>query len=256
MSFWGAIIGGTAGLAIGGPIGGLIGAIAGHAMARPSRSDSAHSADLYDSADFGSATPEEVRSAAFTVATVALGAKMAKADGVVTSDEVAAFKEVFRVPRSEEKNLSRLFKAAHQRSEGFEPYAQQIAKMFSGNPAVLEQLLFCLTHIARADGTLHQKEIRYLLEVSKIFGLDSHAFERVTEITLHGDNADPWRILGVASTVPDSELKSAYRKLIRENHPDRLIAQGMPEEAIRAATERLAAINHAYDVVSAKRGLS
>ena len=241
MSIWGKIIGGAAGFAIGGPIGALIGAVAGHAVDRH-RSQSEEPEDA-------------TKSIAFTIGVIALGAKMAKADGVVTRDEVDAFKRVFRVPADEVKNVSRVFDQARKDSRGFEPYARQIAGMFAENPAVLEELLHCLTIIARADGVIHPDEVVYLRSVADIFGLDDSAFERITALGADGDTSDPYRVLGVSREVSDDEIKSTYRTLVRETHPDKLIAEGLPEELVELANEKLAAINDASDRIAAERGL-
>jgi DnaJ like chaperone protein len=226
---------------IGGPIGALIGAVAGHAV---------------DKVRSNTAEPEDAtKSVAFTIATIALGAKMAKADGVVTRDEVEAFKRVFRVPPEDVKDVSRVFDQARKDSRGFEPYARQIAGMFADNPAVLEELLYCLTLIARADGVMHLEEVKYLRSVADIFGLDDLAFERITKVLGGADTSDPYKILGVSPDMTNDEIKSAYRALVRENHPDKLMADGLPEELIDMATDKLAAINDAYDKVSTERGI-
>jgi DnaJ like chaperone protein len=127
--------------------------------------------------------------------------------------------------------------------------------MFADNPAVLEELLYCLTLIARADGVMHPEEVKYLRSVADIFGLDDHAFERITEVSGDLETSDPYKILGVSRDMTNDEIKSAYRSLVRENHPDKLIADGLPEELIDMATEKLAAINDAFDKVSTERGL-
>jgi DnaJ like chaperone protein len=242
MSVWGKVIGGVGGLMIGGPIGALIGAVAGHAV---------------DKVRSNTAEPEDAtKSVAFTIATIALGAKMAKADGVVTRDEVEAFKRVFRVPPEDVKDVSRVFDQARKDSRGFEPYARQIAGMFADNPAVLEELLYCLTLIARADGVMHLEEVKYLRSVGDIFGLDDLAFERITKVSGGAETSDPYKILGISRDMTNTEIKSAYRGLVRENHPDKLIADGLPEELIDMATEKLAEINDAYDKVSAERGIN
>jgi len=239
MSIWGKILGGAAGFALGGPLGALIGAAAGHAvdaMRRPHGED-------------------QTRSIAFTIAIIALGAKLAKADGVVTRDEVEAFKRVFRIPVGEVKNVGRVFDQARRDHRGFEPYAEQVARMFRDNPAVLEELLYCLAYVARADGHVHPNELDYLRKVSGIFGLDDRAFERVTSLRTPAGKTDYYSVLGVNRKMSNDELKSAYRKLVRENHPDALTAQGMPEEFVQLANERLAAINHAWDEISRERGI-
>ncbi len=244
MSVWGKILGGAAGFAIGGPLGALLGGLAGHAVdkMRQSTEDGAEAADA-------------TKNVAFTIGVIVLGAKMAKADGVVTRDEIGAFKEVFRVPPGEMKNVGRLFDQARRDSRGFEPYARQLGRMFRQNPAVLEELLEGLFHIAKADGQVTEEELEYLASVAKIFGLDPERWERVKAANVTSGDADPYGVLGVRGDVSDDELKGAYRRLVRENHPDKLVAQGMPQEFVDLANDKLAQINSAYDKVRKQRGL-
>jgi DnaJ like chaperone protein len=241
MSVWGKILGGAAGFAMGGPIGALLGGLAGHAIDK-----------IRSGAEGGDATKQ----VAFTIGVVVLGAKMAKADGVVSPEEIVAFRQVFRVPPEEMKNVGRVFDRARQDAEGFEPYARQIAGLFQDNPAVLEDLLDGLFHIAKADNVFHPAEKEYLRRVAEIFGFGEADFARISESHVGADAADPHTVLGVAHDVSDAELKSAYRRLVREHHPDTLIAQGMPQEFIDVANEKLAAINNAYERVTKQRGLS
>jgi DnaJ like chaperone protein len=246
MSIWGKIIGGAAGFALGGPLGALLGAVAGHAVDRH-REETSEGVPIDDRG--------ATRQIAFTIAVIALGAKMAKADGVVSRAEVAAFKDVFHVPPKELKNVGRVFDQARQDPGGFEPYARQIAAMFRKNHPVLEELLDGLFHIARADGQVHDAEIEFIREVAKIFGLSEADFARIREANVGPDKADPYTILGVARDASDEEIKAARRKLVRDNHPDRLMAQGVPKEFIEMATEKLAAINAAYDKIALERGM-
>ena len=119
-----------------------------------------------------------------------------------------------------------------------------------------EELLGALFHIALADGHLHQAELAYLRGVAEIFGFDERDFERIhASHTGAPEASDPYEILGVSRDASESDIKSAYRKLIRENHPDRLIAQGMPEEMIEIANEKMAAINEAYDRILTLRNM-
>jgi DnaJ like chaperone protein len=190
----------------------------------------------------------------FTIALIALSAKMAKADGVVTEKEIAAFERIVRVPPGEEAAVRRVFDLAQQDIAGFETYAAQIARLFRDNPAMLEDILDGLFEIAKADGMLHPAEAQFLERVAEIFGFSPNEFRRIRASHFGPDEADPYAVLGVAYDADEVEIKRTYRRLVRENHPDSLIARGVPEEFIRLATEKLAAINVAYDRVSRERG--
>ena len=244
MSIWGKILGGAAGFALGGPLGALIGAFAGHAfdLMRAGRGGMV-----------GGAVGESARQAAFTVAVIVLGAKMAKADGYVAPEEIRAFREVFHVPPGEIKEVGRIFNAARREAGGFEPYARQVAKLFADRPAVLEELLEALFHIAKADGVVRPEEIDFLRRVSNIFGFDERAFERIRAGHTGPDDQDPYEILGVSRTASDQEIKTVYHRLIRETHPDRLVAQGMPQEFVDIANQKMATINAAHDRIRKER---
>lgn len=243
MSIWGKILGGVGGFAVGGPIGLLVGALGGHMIDK-----------IRDETDGGSQN-DQTKSITFTIGIIVLGAKMAKADGQVTDDEVAAFKQVFHVPDNEVSNVAKIFNQARKDSHGFETYAQQMADTFRQTPTVLEEILWCLTHIAKADGVIHPAELEYLQAVARIFGFDGSSFERVTGLCNAGKTADPYVMLGLTAKASDQEIKTAHRKLVIENHPDKLTAQGMPEEFIEMANEKLATINAAYDEIKKQRGI-
>jgi DnaJ like chaperone protein len=195
------------------------------------------------------------KSVAFTIGVIALGAKMAKADGIVSGEEVAAFKQVFHVPEDELAGVARVFNLAKQDVAGYEYYARQIKRLFADRPQVLEDVIDSLFHIAKADRAVHEREIAFLESVSGIFGFDAADFRRIRARHLRPGRSDPYAVLGLNSDAAGDEIKRRYRKLVRENHPDRHIAQGMPEELIDIATERLARINAAYDEIALERGL-
>lgn len=252
MSIWGKVIGGVTGFAVGGPIGAIIGAVAGHHVLDKSKSVT------------GKIGNEE-RQIAFTTAVIILSAKMAKADGHVTRDEVDAFKEVFHIPPGEAHAVGQVFDQAKASADGFEPYAEQISQMFSGDWNVLEQLLGALFHIAKADGHIHPEEVRYLHGVALLFGFSDRDFQRIQTIHLSGWGGeggraqkadDAYEILGVGVNASDDEVKSTYRNLVRENHPDVLTAKGLPQEFIDLANDKLATINDAYDRIKKQRGFN
>ena len=192
------------------------------------------------------ATPPE-KSIAFTIGMIALGAKMAKADGVVTQGEINAFKQVFQVPRGNLAAVARVFNLAKQDVAGFDSYARQIARLFKTKSVILEDVLDGLFHIAKADDALHPAEINFLAAVAAIFGFSEAEFLVIKSRHVAGETVDPYRILGLDGGASPDAIKQRYRKLVRENHPDRHIAAGVPEEMIVLATERLQRINEAYD---------
>jgi DnaJ like chaperone protein len=240
MSIWGKLGGATAGFFLGGgPIGALVGAFAGHV--------------LFDR-DAPPSGGAETPGLAFTIAIIALSAKLAKADGVVTEDEEEAFQRIFRVPPHEEANVRRIFNLARQDTAGYEAYAYQIAGIFRGNPAVLEDILDGLFEIAKADGVYHPGEAIFMERVSEIFGFAPNEFRRIRASHFGADKDDPYMILGVAYTASEDEIRSTYRLLVKQNHPDSLIARGVPPEFLKLANDKLAAINGAFDVIEKERG--
>lgn len=198
-------------------------------------------------------TPPE-RKVGFAIAVIALGAKMAKADGRVTRDEVAAFREVFKIAREDEPGAAKVFNLARQDVAGFEEYAQKIRAMFGEGDEALCDIMEGLFHIAMADGTYHPGEDAFLERVAGIFGMPEARFRRVRSRFVPDAAPDPYDILGVAHDAPLGDIQAAWRGLVRENHPDRMIARGLPEEALRLAESRMAAINQAWEDIQAERG--
>jgi DnaJ like chaperone protein len=238
-SIWGKIGGAGLGLALGGPIGALLGGVAGHVLVDR------------EGAVFGT-TPREIL---FTTGLVALAAKMAKSDGVVVRHEVEAFERIVDVPEAERDRVRRLFDLAKSTTEGFEAYARQIGDAFKDEPHLLEDVLDGLFHIAKADGAVHEAEYAYCQAVAGAFGLEGKDFDRIA--ARHVRRADdPYLILDASRDLSNEELKRHYRRLVADNHPDREIARGLPPEAIKIATERLAAINEAWDRVARERGIT
>ncbi|MBX2805402.1 MAG: molecular chaperone DjiA [Hyphomicrobiales bacterium] len=236
MSVWGKLAGAAAGLAIGGPLGALLGGIAGHLVV-----------------DRESEPDEVDKQLAFTIGVIALGAKMAKADGHVSTDEVHAFKEVFRVPESEKDNVARIFNLAKQDTAGFESYAKQLARLFGDDPEMLRNILEGLFHIAEADQIIHPSERAYLQTVATHFGIGETEFQYILSRHCATTRQSSYQVLGVAPDISDEELRSKYRKLMVENHPDKLIARGLPQEMIDIANKKIAVVNEAYDEIQKER---
>ncbi|MBO0343711.1 J domain-containing protein [Roseibium limicola] len=200
------------------------------------------------------AKPEGANTVGFTVAMIALSAKMAKADGIVTNDEVLAFGELFEVPEGEGRNVVRLFNLAKEDVAGFEIYAKKLADLFPYDRITLIDILDGLFHIAKADGVLHEAELEYLARVAEIFGLDAREFDHILARHARRDG-DPYKVLGADPSLDNEALKRHYRQAVRQTHPDQLMARGVPQEFVRIANDRLAALNVAWDQIRAERQL-
>ena len=195
-------------------------------------------------------SPED--SVAFTIAVISLGAKMAKADGLVTKDEVAAFREVFHIASRYEDQAAHVFNYARQDVAGYEVYANQLARMFEGNDAVKENIVEGLFHIAVADGRYHPAEDDFVHTVAQKFEISEKAFRAMRTRFAPNAQADAYDVLGVSPDMSIDDIRTAWRKAIRETHPDTLASQGLPEEAMTMATKRMIAVNKAWEEIYEK----
>ena len=196
--------------------------------------------------------PETRRRVAFSVAMIALSAKMAKADGVVTETEVAAFQQVFAYPAEEAKNVARLYNLAKQDVAGYQAYAEKLSGFCSSglaNCPMLENVIDGLFHIAKADGAVHEKEMLFLQDVAQIFRISEEHFERITARHVHVEGRDPYVVLGVSRKDDFPTIRKHYHALVRENHPDRMMARGLPTSFQAIANDRMARFNDAFAAI-------
>ncbi len=186
------------------------------------------------------------QSTAFTGAFVALAAKMAAADGVAVRAEADAFERFLEVAPDEFKGIRRIYDQAKEDVTGFEIYADRIGQMLKDDPATKRSVLECLLMIACADGVLHPAEDHYLKKVACRFGYSDVEFSSIRALFIH-DPESPFAILDLPPDASIADIRTRYRKLVRANHPDRLMAKGAPPAVVKAATQKLAAINTAYE---------
>jgi DnaJ like chaperone protein len=198
------------------------------------------------------AAPE--RSVAFTIGVIALSAKMAKADGVVSPREIEAFRRVFQFSAEEAANVTRVFNLAKQDTAGYEAYADQIAALLGDDRRLLQHVLEGLLYVAAADGALHPKEDVFLKSVASRFGFSDNDYRFFRARFVH-DADNPYDVLKLPPAASNAEIRAQYRKLVADNHPDKLIGRGVPAEFVDLATRKLAAINAAYDSIAKERGL-
>ncbi|MEO0982824.1 MAG: molecular chaperone DjiA [Pseudomonadota bacterium] len=191
----------------------------------------------------------------FTAAVVGLGAKLAKADGTVTDDEIQVFTRVFRASPEDADAVRRVFNLARQTVRGYEGYARRIGKRYANRPCLLEGVLDGLFQIAGADGVVTHDELIFLETVSNAFGFEPATFRRIKASHLGPDPEDPYVVLGVAHDAPFGDIRTAYRRLMADNHPDRVVIRGAPREFEDAAHEKAAMITSAYARIRAERGM-
>ena len=193
----------------------------------------------------------------FSLAVIALAAKLARVDGPVNRLEIDAFKRLFRVPPEAARDVGRLFDQARDTPADFAPYARQLAESFADHAGVREDVLAALFTIARADGAVNTTELDMLARIGQVLGVSSAGWTRAKTGAARSDSTDedPYAVLGVARATPDAAIRTAWKNLMRENHPDSLASRGVPQEFIDSAHAKVARINAAWDRVKRERGL-
>jgi DnaJ like chaperone protein len=253
MMYWGKIIGGMAGFAMGGPVGMLFGAAIGHAADEGGLNGFASRALPFDAARIAAMLGN--REQIFAVGVTVLAAKLAKCDGPVSRAEIDAFKRSFAIPEGNTQEVGRLFDNARESAAGFESYAAQLGQAFSDNRGILEQVLAGLTQIARADGPVNAAEADFLARVAHGFGLDMDQAQRAGRGVAPPPAEDPYAVLGIERKASNEAVRTRWKALMRENHPDSMASRGVPAEVIAQAGDRVARINAAYDLIKRERKL-
>ena len=235
MSIWGSLIGGMIGLSLGGPFGMLLGSLIGGKISR-ARSRAGMGAF---------AQPQQV----FALSLIVLSAKLCKADGRISREELIAVKDKLKIPENELDQVGKIFNKAKEESQGYEPYAQQIAQIYRGNLNVLEEVINTLFYIAEADGNVSTSELEMIENISSIFGLSQAQFRSIKESRKSSDKLNPYIVL---ESNPDDDLqkiRKKYIKLSKDHHPDLLISKGVPKEVIDESKKKMRAINSAWDQI-------
>jgi len=197
--------------------------------------------------------PEVRKQVGFSVAMIALSAKMAKADGIVTVDEVEAFQRLFAIPERERKNVAKLYNLAKKDVSGYHAYAKQVKNLFPDHDVIYQDVMDGLFHIAKADGLIHENEMLFMDDVAGIFDLTDREYDQIKMRHVANDNLDPYLILDADPNWDYRKLKNHYIDLVKQNHPDKLVARGVPEEFVAIANDRLSSINTAWELIEAKR---
>ena len=236
MSIWGSLIGGMVGFSLGGPFGMLLGSLIGGKISRARASGGG----------FGSfGKPQQI----FALSLIVLSAKLSKADGQVSKEELIAVRDKLKIPENEIEQVGKIFNKAKQESTGYEPYAQQIAQIYKNNPNVLEEVINILFYIAEADGNVSQSELDMMQNIARIFGLNQAQFNSIKESRKSSDKLNPYIVLESKPEEDLQAIRKRYLQLSKEHHPDILISKGVPQEVIEESKKKMRAINSAWDQI-------
>ena len=235
MSIWGSIIGGFVGFSFAGPIGALIGSMVGGRISSARRSGFQRNF-----------VPSQQ---VFAIALIILTAKLAKADGNVSKEELVAIKEKLKIPEHEIDQVGKIFNTAKEDSLGYEPYAQQITQIYRNNPAVLDEVINILFYVAEADGNVSDSEVVIIRSIAKIFGLSESQFAGIKESRKSSDKLNPYLVLGCDPNDDFVAIRKKYLLLSKEHHPDILVSKGVPQEVIEESKKKMRAINSAFDQI-------
>ena len=235
MSIWGSLIGGFVGFSFAGPIGALIGSMLGGRISSARRSGFQQSF----------AQSQQI----FAISLIILTAKLSKADGYVSKEELVAVKQKLKIPEHEIDQVGKIFNKAKEDSLGYEPYAQQIAKIYRKQPAVLDEVINILFYIAEADGNVSESELSMIRNIANIFGLNDKQFSGIKESRKSSDKLNPYVVLGCDPSEDFTTIRKKYLKLSKEHHPDILVSKGVPKEIIEESKKKMRAINSAFDKI-------
>ena len=235
MAIWGSLIGGMIGFSLGGPFGMLLGSLLGGKISR-ARATSG----------FGSAAQGQK---IFALSLIVLSAKLSKADGQVSREELIAVKDKLKIPENELDQVGQIFNKAKEESIGYEPYAKQIANFYKGQINVLEEVINTLFYIAEADGHVSNEELKMIKHISQIFGLNEAEFAGIVESRKSSDKLNPYLVLESSPDDDIQTIRKKYLKLSKEHHPDLLVSKGVPEEVLEESKKKIRAVNLAWDQV-------
>ena len=235
MSIWGSLLGGVIGFSLGGPFGALLGSFLGGKISNISSSNT-----------FAS---QQNSQQIFALSLIILSAKLSKADGRVSKEELIAVKDKLQIPDSEIDQVAKIFNKAKDESTGYEPYAKQISEIFKRNQNVLEEVINILFYIAEADGNVSNEEESMIANIAFIFGLSQNQYESIKESRKSSDKLNPYIVLESQPTDDLKSIRKKYIKLSKEHHPDLLISKGVPSEVINESKNKMRSINAAWDQI-------
>jgi DnaJ like chaperone protein len=263
MGWWGKLLGGTFGFMLGGPLGALLGAALGHNFDK-----GLHIAD--EMGGFQRGNQQRVQTAFFTASFSVMGA-ICKADGQVSEDEIAIARQVMgqmQLSPEQKKTAMALFNEGKKGDFPLLDVLQQLKREIGFRPNLQRMFLEIQLYAAYADGVMHADELRLLKKVCEVLRFPRHEFDRIDaaiRAQFHHQGSgrpgkpagisikDAYAVLNVSNKASDAEIKRAYRRLLSQHHPDKLVSKGLPEEMMKIATDRTHEIRTAYEKIKEER---
>jgi DnaJ like chaperone protein len=257
MAWWGTLLGGTLGYMFGGPLGALLGAALGRNFDQGLKATGRPGV-------FGAGEQQRVQAAFFT-ATFSVMGHIAKADGKVTPDEISSTESIMarmQLDAQQRKAAIGLFNAGKQADFQLHAVLAQFRQECHRRRNLVQMFLEIQIATAMADGHVHASEKRALFTIGEQLGFDRAAIEQLLRFAGSSAAMDSgraslstaYKVLGVDRDASDAEVKKAYRRLMNQHHPDKLISKGLPEEMMKLATEKTQEIKSAYEQIKKSRG--
>jgi len=253
MSWFGKLTLGTLGLIFGGPLGAVAGAALGHILIDKSSDLVNQTIRPQQGPQF---EPAERTQATYFISLFSILGKLSKIDGVVTRDEITVVKDfINNLPMAErEKQFARqVFNEAKDSRYSIEDFATELYQAARTQPTLLLSFLDLLFKIAAADGALHPAEETALKSVKNIFKISDTQFENIKAVYFK-DFDKYYKILNCTPESSNQEIKSSYKKLVKDFHPDKIVSKGLPEEFIDFASNRFREIQESYEKIRQERG--
>jgi len=265
MNIWGKVIGGALGFVLGGPIGLFIGVWIGSSFDKGLKQDF--------SGVFGQSDPAETQRVFFTTTFSVMG-HIAKADGVVSKQEIAAAEQVMAqlgLDEIKRKQAIEAFSQGKEQDFNLNSNLESLIRHCARKPSLIQMFLEIQIVAATADGNVSEPEMQVLYQIGQAFRLPKFQVERLVEMVIAqrsfhqtgssgtARNASAptidqaYKVLGISENASKAETKRAYRKLMSQHHPDKLVAKGMPEEMIKVATEKSQEIQAAYEMIKQQK---
>ncbi len=259
MSWFGKITFGMIGLVLGGPLGAIAGASIGHVMVDKKISNFDHGYQRIPGPEFESSEfePVEKTQAAYFISLFSILGKMSKIDGVVTKDEIKVVQNVINrlsMVEDERKFARRVFNEAKNSMYTIEDFASQLHRIIHNQPTLVISFFNLLFEIAAADGRMHQNEENALKSVQSIFRISDRQYDNIKAVYF-GNIDKHYRVLNCTPNSTNEEIKSNYKKLVKDFHPDKIISKGLPEEFVEFAEGRFREIQESYEIIAKERGI-